>query len=59
MLRKFLRERIIFIKEFEGVKRETTLECPILLNEDALSYIESYKIKFKKFPPHELDDLKL
>ena len=59
MLRKFLEERIIFIKEFEDVKREITLECPILLKEDALPYIESYKRKFKKFPPHELDDLKL
>ena len=35
------------------------MECPILLNEDALRFIESYKRKFKEFPPHELDDLKL
>ena len=49
----------MFIKEFEDVKREITLECPILLKEDAVPYIESYKRKFKKFPPQELDDLKL
>ena len=56
-------DRIVINKEFEGIKNGMQglirLDCPILLNEDALVFIERYQTKFLSFPPHELDDLKL